>query len=48
MAIWQSVSNYFNGDKKVQNKFNESFFWGSNGYTDNDDNDLKRYIDLAN
>ena len=47
MAIWQSVSNYFKGDKKVQNKFNESFFWGSNGYTDNDDNDLKRYIDLA-
>jgi HK97 family phage portal protein len=49
MGKWENAKNFFRGGKakQVENKFNESFFWGSNGYTENDDNDLKRYIDLA-
>lgn len=47
MGIWESASNFFKGNKDVTNKFNESFFWGSNTTTINDDNDLKKYIDLA-
>ena len=31
---------------KVQNKFNEVFYWGTK-YTVNDDTDLKKYVDLA-
>lgn len=37
-------SNLFN--KQPINKYNQSFFWGTK-YTTNDDNDLKKYIDLA-
>tara|TARA_R110002072_G_scaffold133633_2_gene274186 strand:+ start:8436 stop:9824 length:1389 start_codon:yes stop_codon:yes gene_type:complete len=49
MGKWETAKNFFRGGKakQVQNKFNESFFWGSSGNTENDDNDLKRYIDLA-
>jgi HK97 family phage portal protein len=44
MAKW--IDNLFNRDKQITNKFNESFFWGTK-YTTNDDNDLKKYVDLA-
>ena len=37
-------SNLFN--KQPINKYNQSFFWGTK-YTTNDDNDLKKYVDLA-
>lgn len=46
---WQNALNFFGigKGKDIQNKFNQSFFWGSNGYTSNDDSDLSKYIDLA-
>lgn len=47
MGIWESASKFFGKNKEVRNKFNESFFWGSNTTTINDDNDLKKYVDLA-
>jgi HK97 family phage portal protein len=47
MGIWESATSFFKKDKDVINKFNESFFLGSNTTTNNDDNDLKKYIDLA-
>ena len=47
MGIWESATSFFKKDKEVINKFNESFFLGSNTTTNNDDNDLKKYIDLA-
>ena len=44
MSIWQSVSQFFNGKKEIQNKFNETFFYGLNGFTNNDDTNLTKYI----
>lgn len=31
--------------KKTNNKFNQSFYWGGAGYTNNDDEDLTKYVD---
>ena len=45
MGIFQSVSNFFSGNKEIQNKFNQTFFFGLNGYTSNDDTNLTKYID---
>ena len=47
MGIWESASNFFRGNREVNNKFNQSFFWGTSQSTINDDSDLKKYIDLA-
>lgn len=31
--------------KQHENKYNQTFFFGLNGYTNNDDNNIKKYID---
>ena len=30
--------------KQTDNKFNQSFYWGGNGYTNNDDTNTNRYV----
>lgn len=43
MGIWQDAVNFFRNNKQQQNKYNMSLF-GFGEFTNNDDNDLTKYI----
>ena len=45
MSIWRNIVSAFSNKKIPQNKYNETFFFGLNGYTNNDDTDLRKYIE---
>lgn len=42
MSVWQSAKDFLSG--KFLNKFNKSFYWNGVKFTNNDDNDLEKYV----
>lgn len=45
MGKWQDIVNVIRGKKQINNKYNEVSFLGLNGYTNNDDTDLTKYLE---